>query len=265
MRNNKGNEKVNQPSIILVPGKMATLFFYMAIFLLTLNLAGIIFQKILGYNNFITTALVYFFDASLEYNIPALFSTLILFISSILLFIIYFISRQKNQKHLKFWLLLGFIFLFLSVDEATAIHERFNKFSGYPDYAWTWILPYGVFVVVGAIFFFRFLFSLASKARKLFIIAGSVYVFATMGFEPIEGYFISAYGPSYKYFLLCAVEEFLEMAGIILFIYALLDYISVFNLSLKITNRKEHVERPALKKNTIAQTSRHLIEESETT
>jgi hypothetical protein len=248
-----------------MPKKIAMLFFSTAIFLAILNLAGIFFQKIMGYDNFITKALVYLFDASHEYNIPALFSTLILFISSVLLFMIYFIPGQKNKKHLKFWLLLGFVFLVLAIDEATVIHERFSNFSGRPDLEWTWILPYGILVLAGGIFFIRFLFSLTAKTRKLFIIAGSIYVTATMGFEPVEGYVMSAYGPTYTYFLLCAVEEFLEMAGIIIFIYALLDYISIFNLSLKITHQKEQSSdrHEGKKRSMAALPTPHYIEQSQ--
>ena len=247
MNNNNKSAKVRQSLIVIRPKKTAIYLFNVAVFLFVFNLIGIFFQKILGEVNFFTNALVYVFDASEENNVPTFFSSFILLLASTILFITYLISKQQAQKNKKYWLLLSFIFVFLSMDEAISIHEQFNKIksvlgtdgSGYLHYPW--ILPYSLFVLVVGGIFIKFLLGLPAKTRNLFIISGSIYVIATIVFEIPEGRVVAVYGATTYYYLLCALEEFLEMAGIILFIYASLDYISFFKFSLRIIHSEKEV------------------------
>jgi hypothetical protein len=59
------------------------------------------------------------------------------------------------------------------------------------------------------------------------IISGAVYVFGALGFELFESYFDVRYGGRNWYSLsIQTLQELLEMIGIIILIYALLDYIS---------------------------------------
>ncbi|WP_276500498.1 hypothetical protein [Terrimonas pollutisoli] len=245
--NASANSGIRQPSFSFVPQGVAKFFFYAACVLQIINLVGLVLQKILGYDNFFLRALVVFFDVSEENNIPALFSTLILFTASLLLFINYLIYRLKSLAYKIHWLLLSGIFLFLAVDEALGIHEQFNRirsllqsnYSGYLDYPW--ILPYGIFAILVGLFFYKFLFHLPSRIRILFVISGIGYVVSTIGFEPIEGHLIEIYGDGYEYYLFCSLEEFLEMSSIILFNYTLLSYAASFSPSLKITSK---ISRP---------------------
>jgi hypothetical protein len=61
----------------------------------------------------------------------------------------------------------------------------------------------------------------------LFIAAGSLYLAGALGIESVGGWYFSRNGETedLRYSLLVAAEEFAEMSGIILFIYALLDYL----------------------------------------
>ena len=247
MNNINKSSKIRQSSIAIKPEKIAAYLFRIAVCLFIFNLAGIFFQRILGYTNFFTNGFEYLFDASEENNIPTYFSTMILFIASAILFHLYLVPDPQTLKNKRYWLFLSFIFLFLSVDENISIHEQFNKIksllapdtSGYLNYPW--ILPYGIFVLVVGGIFLKFLFSLPVKTRNLFIISGSIYVVATIGFELPEGKIVAVYGATTYYYLFCALEEFLEMSGIILFIYASLDYISFFKSSLKIIQSEKKV------------------------
>jgi len=265
MNANYKSVKDRLSSIVIRPEKIAIYFFHAAVFLFIFNLTGIFLQKILGYTNIFTNGFVYLFDASEENNIPTFFSSLILLIASILLYFIYLVSKQQAQKNKKYWLLLSLIFLFLSIDEAISIHEQFNKIksllatdaSGYLNYPW--ILPYGLFVLVVGGVFLRFLFGLPVKTRNLFIISGSIYVLATIGFEIPEGRIVALYGATTYYYLLCAVEEFLEMTGIIIFIYASLNYISFFKFSLKIMHSEKQVVIKQSENRTIAVENEPII------
>ena len=55
-------------------------------------------------------------------------------------------------------------------------------------------------------------------------VAGFLYVSGALGFELLDGYFVSEGIDNIKFALTNAVEEFLEMFGVIVFIYALQDY-----------------------------------------
>ena len=241
--NASANSGIRQLSFSFVPQRIAKVFFYAACILQIINLVGLVLQKVLGYDTFFLRALVVFFDVSEENNIPSLFSTLILFTASLLLFITYLIYRLKSLAYKIHWLLLSGIFLFLAVDEAIGIHEQFNRiksllqsnYSGYLDYPW--ILPYGIFATLVGLFFYKFLFHLPSRIRTMFVISGIGYVAATIGFEPIEGHLVKIYGDGYKYYLFCSLEEFLEMSSIILFNYSLLSYAASFSPALKITSK----------------------------
>ncbi|MBL7736159.1 MAG: hypothetical protein JNL51_11925 [Chitinophagaceae bacterium] len=220
--------------------KIYRLLLRIAVSLIIINLASLWIEKAVAPKSFISNALIYFFDVSLENNIPALFSTLILLTSGVLLFFIYRISVRQQDKRKGYWLLLSLVFVFLSIDESTGVHEQFNKLrnvigddpSGLLHY--TWILPYSIFALAAGIFFMKFLFSLPVKTRNLFILSGGMYVFAALAFELPEGYITTKYGAGHTYDkLFCTFEEFMEMYAIILFIYALLQYIAGFNASIR--------------------------------
>jgi hypothetical protein len=240
--NTSGPTDINKPAVVTIdPRIFTTRLLYIAVFLFLLNLLSILLAEVYLQDHFITNTLVYFFDARLEANIPTLFSTLIILLTSGLLYMIYHVvSRQKDQKNKKnYWLVLCMMFIFLGIDEAAVLHENFNKLrpligdnSGYLYY--TWIIPYAFFVLIAGLFFIRFLLGLPEKTRRLSFIAGSVYVFSALGFEVFESRVTTLYGAGHMYDkLLCAVEEFLEMCGIILYIYALLDYLSQIAPQLK--------------------------------
>ncbi len=240
MTTNYKTLKVRQSSIVITPERTAIYLFGIAVFLFVFNLISIILQKNLGYNGFFTKGLVYLFDASEESNVPTFFSSFVLTLAGGLLLMIYLVSKQYAQKYIYHWLLLSCIFIFLAVDETISIHEKFNKIGhyikagaeGYLKYPW--ILPYGLFVLVAGGMFAKFVFALPKKSRNLFIGSAIIYITATIGFEIIEGHVIAHFGVKSYYYLICALEEFLEMTGIIIFIYGLLDYVTFFKSSIEV-------------------------------
>jgi len=74
------------------------------------------------------------------------------------------------------------------------------------------------------------LFNLAVKTQRLFIAAGTLYVLGSLGVEMSEGLIAESLGGrrNLPYITLATVEEFLEMSGAIIFLYALMEHISSF-------------------------------------
>ncbi|MFD3003426.1 multidrug transporter [Pontibacter toksunensis] len=178
--------------------------------------------------------LVRTFDLNWEENVPAFFSTVILLLASLLLYAIYYLKKTHDNEKRK-WGVLSFVFLFMAVDENLQIHEYmsevvrpmlFSDFSGL--LYWAWVVPYAVLVLAAVAFFMPFVLGLPTKTKVLFIFSGAMFVAGAIGMELFEGYFYVRYGYTHIYNLvLYCLEEMLEMSSVVIFIYALLDYLTL--------------------------------------
>jgi hypothetical protein len=210
------------------PRKIALSLLTFAILLVVAHIAGAISSHV--YHHEQVFGLIDTFDLNVENNIPTFFSTFILVAASALLAVIAGISTA--DRYSGHWKWLAIIFLFLGVDEDASLHEllivpvRDHLSVAGPLY-FAWVIPYGLAVLVIGLLYLRFVWSLPVRTRWLFIVAGSIYIGGAIGFESAGGWYFSLHGEveDLPYSLLVAAEEFLEMSGIILFIYALLDYL----------------------------------------
>ncbi|MCF6158076.1 MAG: hypothetical protein E3K32_05790 [wastewater metagenome] len=174
--------------------------------------------------------LVSLFDLDKEKSIPTFCSTIAILSCSVLLAFIAFTKKKIGEGYF-YWLGLSIIFLFLSVDEFTCIHERLVKpfqhtlnTTGINYFAW--IIPYSIILTFFLLAYTKFIINLPGKIRFLFIIAGLLYITGAIGFEFIGGRYHELYGErSITYLILMTIEECLEMTGIIIFIHTLTLYI----------------------------------------
>jgi len=86
-------------------------------------------------------------------------------------------------------------------------------------------------MIVVALFllvYWKFIIDLNPTIRKLFLMAGAIYVGGAIGMEMIDGFYFDVYGQDLTYELLTILEEVGEMLGIAIFIYALCYYLSVY-------------------------------------
>lgn len=191
------------------------------------------------------------FNIDAELNIPVVFAGLVLLICSILLAIIAYAKQLAEQPYVNHWRALSIIFLFMCIDEVIMLHEKTIEplrdkldTSGFLYYAW--VIPGAIFVVTLLLAFLGFLTALPAKTRRLILIAGTVYLGGAIGMELVGGYYAELYSQyNIIYAIITTVEEFLEMLGLLIFIYALLSYISSFmkGVSLRINiidDRKKH-------------------------
>lgn len=183
------------------------------------------------------------FDLDGEGNIPTYFSTMLFLISSILLFLISKIELNQNSK---FWLVLSFIFLFLSIEDFIQLHERFTnvvflKFHTGGALRFIWIYPAFLTVILAFFYFRKFFFNLPRKTRINFIIAAILFFTGTFILELIGGIILSSHGEikSQLFLLFTAIEESLENLGVWFFIHTLLYYLSSLNPNIEI-----HLAKP---------------------
>ena len=214
--------------IRIEPGRFALALMLVAIVLLIAHVTGAIASH--GFHHQQVFGLVDSFDMNVENNVPTFFSAFILVTSAVLLTVI--TSQSTADRYAGHWKWLVIIFAFMAIDEDASLHELLIEpvrdllpVAG-PLY-FAWVIPYGLAVLVIGVLYLRFVWSLTARTRGLFIGAGSLYLAGALGFESVGGWYFSLHGEmeDLSYSLLVAAEEFLEMSGIILFIYALLDYL----------------------------------------
>jgi hypothetical protein len=176
---------------------------------------------------------VHEFNLDHENNIPTWYSTVTLLFCSVLLCAIAVAKTREEDTYAPHWKILAFIFLLLSLDEAASLHEQMTPpvrsllhISVALQYAW--IIPGGIFVLVVGFAYLNFLRNLSPVTRRLFVLAGSLYVAGALGMEFVGSYYDHLYGgDNMAYAMIVAGEEFLEMTGVAIFLYALMSYLSL--------------------------------------
>lgn len=175
-----------------------------------------------------------------ERNLPSLFSTILHLSASYLLAVIALSKlRIKNIKW--FWGTLSIMFLFLGLDEMFTFHERFSNniydLEGDAVFFYNWVIVYIAILLVLAIIFFKPIFSLPKKTLMRFILAGIVFVLGAVVLETIAANIVFKENLSNEEHSinplvmgLATFEELLEMLGVALFIYALLDFIKTYRI-----------------------------------
>ena len=166
-----------------------------------------------------------FFGLDEEANFPTLYSTLTLGFCSLLLAIIASIKKEINSHNTKLWRILALIFLFLAIDESCSIHEILIPIIRIPFKTtgflyFPWVIPAVILLIVFLIVFRTFIFNLPIKIRSLFLLSGGIYIGGALGMELIGGYLVDNSGlETTAYWIAYSIEEFLEMFGIVIFIY----------------------------------------------
>ena len=172
-----------------------------------------------------------------ESSVATWYSTLSLAASCILLIAIYRHHSVEPSRFPIYWLVLGLIFLFLSVDEACLIHEKITV--GFLAYGirfglvhGQWAVVYGTLIAVLFLFLLPFLKYLSPPLKLRFFVAGAVFVSGAIGMNILGGFF--RHWGKLVYHMFTGTEEVLEMIGIALFIRALLLYIHEEKVSLSV-------------------------------
>jgi len=186
----------------------------------------------LGYTN-IPNLVETLFSLDQENNVPAYFSSLILLISAGLLLLIFFFRLKNEQASFTWhWGFLATVFIFLSFDEMFSFHERLIypirnivRIGGVFSYEWV-IVAIPLVTLLG-ISYSRFILHLPPRSRNLIFLAALIFIGGAIGGEMMSGWYASRFGEGdANYIMLTIFEETLEMTGIIIFIHALLQYLS---------------------------------------
>lgn len=182
-----------------------------------------------------------------EANAPTWYSSFLLLAAAAALALTWREERIRGARFQRSWAILSFVFLALALDEGIALRERLvwplqAHVEGLAVVRHAWVVPYAGAALALAIVYIPFLRALPRATARLFVIAGAMYVGGAAGMEVVGGYVNHStdLGPL-AYSICVTIEEVLEMAGVAVFIYAVLDRLAArgANLELRFTRRKE--------------------------
>lgn len=216
---------------IKISTKKIVFWLYGLVFALNMvGFAGRVIEKLLGYNN---TVLVRFFDVTEEANITSWFSSTLLLISALLLFLIARKKHLETDRFARHWSFMSVVFLYLSMDETARIHESTIKplrdiFNATGIFYYTWIIIAIPLIIVLAVVYLKFFLALPPSTRNQFFMAVVIFLSGALGFEILGGLFydVEMSGVHLLSFIV-TIEELLENLGVVVFISALFTYIKM--------------------------------------
>lgn len=161
-----------------------------------------------------------------EGNVPAWFNSALLLLSGVSLLAI----GRLSDRYARHWLALGVIFVLLSLDETASFHERTIKplrqalgVGGVLHFAW--VVPAMVLLAALGLIYRRFLLSLPRQVRAGVLMSAAIYLSGAVGLEMLGGWYVERHSlESWGHAVLSAVEEALEMAGLIVLLHTLESY-----------------------------------------
>ncbi|MEJ7840937.1 MAG: hypothetical protein WKF95_04145 [Rubrobacter sp.] len=206
------------------------------LFVALMSIVGQFYKHVLGHDYLL--GFVPLFDFNGERNIPTWYSSSMLLLCSVLLAIIAASTARSGDRYQMHWKVLSATFLIMSADEVIQIHEQMINplravldLGGVFHYAWSVV---GLALVLAFVLAYpRFIAHLPTRTRRLFIVAAGLYVGGALGMELVQGWHDGLYGVDGVTALITTVEEVLEMSGVVVFVYALLSYMSVIQVYAK--------------------------------
>ena len=215
--------------ITLYPRNAVIWLFEIAIFLVVAHLITIGMPYLLGgFEHILVRMLFSLFFIDGEGNLPAIFSTCLFLINAVLFLMVRQAAVPAGDSQ-KIWLVLASVFVFLALDESISIHERLidplrQALGTTGVFYYAWIIPYGIGVLLLAIVAIPVFWRMPKRIRFWFGLSAAIYLFAAIGLEMVSGKYLVMMNESKDivWILMATLEESLEMAGLIILVYALL-------------------------------------------
>ena len=185
-----------------------------------------------------------------EMNVPTLFQSFGLLFCGILLAAVAVVARKSQPLDTVYWIALSVLFCAMSIEEVCGFHELLifplrERLGLHGVFYFAWVIPGLLMVMTVGLLFLRFLLRLPLRTRLLFILAAGIYVGGAIGMEMIggilaeqtqfKGSFADQSQASIAYLLAATVEELLEIAGVAIFAYSLLDWLKNAGVSISLS------------------------------
>jgi hypothetical protein len=157
---------------------------------------------------------------SYEHNLPTWYASCLLFAAATGLCAIAAHAYRTRDRARFHWWGLAAGFFFMSLDEATELHENLaGLYHGSGVLYFGWVVPAAAIVVVIGALYLPFVRRLGSPTRERFVVAGVVYLTGALVMELPLGWWTERAGAyNATYAMIDLVEEALELVGVSLFL-----------------------------------------------
>jgi hypothetical protein len=181
------------------------------------------------------------FHLEIEKNIPSTYSALLLIAAALAAFSCMRSapSERVGRSPVSYsWATIGSLLLFMAADEYFSFHERVDlllvklgvlapgKGLEMGGYGWAWImvgLPFALAVGIPLLFWFNRVLSRDRYLFYLLVAAGFIFLLGAVGMEGVQVYW-NRHNPGNPLTAAMMLEEFLEMLGASLALFALMRY-----------------------------------------
>lgn len=174
------------------------------------------------------------FDMDREVAIPTWFNGSLFLASAALAAASGHVSANRGGSARE-WRIVAAALLLASIDEVAAIHDKLTSpMASVPGLGEgllrrAWIVPVALVVAVLVLFLRRWLQSLPSRTRSLFLLSAIAFGAASIGLEAVGGAYMDVDPSGRRYdlthLLLGTLEETVELAAISLFLLAALAHL----------------------------------------
>jgi len=243
---------MTEPAVVrFSPGRLLRYLWVVAGTIVAFDLVFMFLRYGLGHD--VVFGLARFFRLDGERNVPTYFSCVLLGLAGALLALSGAHLARRREPQARKWTILGWIFVFLSLDEFAGIHEYLGRILRELMHLQRWVhfvWPIPALVLVGLLFLaYRPWFaSLDPRTRRGTIVAAIVYLSGATLMELVGGAYWARVGAGtmdLTYASITAVEETLEIVGMLLFIGVLLRFTSARGWGLAVGSGSEDPERGA--------------------
>ncbi len=176
-------------------------------------------------------------DVGDEVSLATWFETLLFILAAVVLAMGGHRAAGRGERRRGWWFLAA-VMVLLSIDEAVSVHERLGSgLRGLLDTSgvlyYIWVVPAVLFAALVALLQIGWLRSLPTATERLVLLAGAIFVIGAAGFEVLAGVGDQTDGTAtLTSVTLSAVEELAEMAGLSLFVAALLHHLGGHRISV---------------------------------
>jgi hypothetical protein len=225
------NKEKTEDVVHINSKKIFSLLFILNVFFMVVHLV----LQTIRFSQDIDTKIIDLFNVNMELSIPTWYSGILLFACALTSYVISKIDLNIRNK--PFWRFIAFTFVFLSIDELAEVHEKIGHYLGYVIetsgiFHFKWVLVYVPILIILGLVFIKFFRRVDRKLFRYMFLSAVVFIAGAVGFEMISAGWADIHGQENMVFMaVSAIEEFFEMLGASIFIYATLDYIKRVKIS----------------------------------
>jgi len=216
----------------ICPSRVAVWLTALVVVLVALGtMARLVIYQVLPSPDHEVARLMHRLDLGFEPSLANWYSSVAMLACAGLILVIAVHKRRSGESYAAHWYGFSGLMLLLAVDENVMLHELANRtlnqwLGGRGILHYTWVVPGALFTLLVTLLYLGFLRHFGPRMRWLLISSGAVFVSGALGMEMVEGVLVEEYGlADLRFTLALAIEEGLEMLGIVLLVYSLLDYI----------------------------------------